>query len=137
MNLQSLRHYAHMRQVPILSLQTEIFLDIFLDQYKPLHCLEIGSAIGYSTLFFTKKIARRNGHLLSFELSLPSYKECLYHTSLFLSPKEKTHLTVFPFDITKISLYQFLSHSLDFVFVDGRKSQYLTYLKFLEPFLNP
>ena len=39
------RQNAEMRKVPIMSVQTEMFLKEQLLKYKPRHCIEIGSAI--------------------------------------------------------------------------------------------
>ena len=78
-NEQKLLHYAHKHQVPCMSSATETYLLQHLMTYKPIYCLEIGSAIGYSTSRIARMIHQRAGHLVSFEISHPSYRLAMYH----------------------------------------------------------
>lgn len=77
--LKNLRQNAESRKIPIISIQTESFLKEQLLRYKPRYCLEIGSAIGYSTIFIASLMKERNGQVISFEVSYPAYLESLMH----------------------------------------------------------
>ena len=130
----TLRVFAQQYNVPCISSATEHYLIQYLMKYKPLHCLEIGSAIGYSTFVIASYLQKRNGSLTSFEISHPSYMMAchqlfkweifntkLYHSNFLQTPLEKL--------IKKTSL--------DFVFIDGAKREYAPYLKKILPYCKP
>lgn len=56
MNLSELRIDCEQRNIPIISVETEILLKKILIKHKPKYCLEIGSAVGYSTMFISSII---------------------------------------------------------------------------------
>lgn len=121
------------RKIPIISPPTEIFLTHILQKYKPHTCVEIGSAIGYSSSCIAQTIKSWWGKLITFEISQPAYKECL--ATLQKTYTQNT-VTAYPFDFVKIDHQKFLPKNIDFVFIDGRKSEYSTYMQLLEPYLH-
>ena len=54
--LGELREKAEAEPVPIILRETEDFLSTFMDVIRPISVLEIGTAIGYSAMFFAEKI---------------------------------------------------------------------------------
>ena len=54
--LGELRTYCEAEPVPIILRETEDFLSTFMDVIKPASVLEIGTAAGYSAMFFAEKI---------------------------------------------------------------------------------
>jgi len=118
--LKNLRQNAESRRVPIISLQTEVFLKEQLLRYKPKYCLEIGSAIGYSTIFVASLMKERNGQVYSFEVSYPAYIEALMH----IKEVDLHNITLYPFDITTSDVRKFVPRKCDFFFIDGQKNQY-------------
>lgn len=127
--LKKLRQNAEQRKVPIISHQTEAFLSDQLLRYKPLCCIEIGSAIWYSTIFIASLIKERGWQLISFEVSYPAYLEALLH----INEAKLTNITLYPCDILTNDVIKLVSRKGDFFFIDGQKNQYGKYLKELEP----
>lgn len=54
--LGDMRQKAEESGVPIILRETEIFLSMFIDIVRPERVLEIGTAIGYSSMFFAQKM---------------------------------------------------------------------------------
>lgn len=126
--LKKLRQNAEMRRVPIISRQTEYFLKEQLLKYKPRHCIEIGSAIWYSTIFVASLMQDWNGQVTSFEVAYPAYLEALMHIK-----ESKLHnITLYPFDIVTSDVRKFVPKKWDFFFVDWQKSQYWLYMHEIE-----
>lgn len=124
MLLQNLRDICKERNVPIISTQTEEFLRQHLETHKPKYCLEIGSAVWYSTLFIASIIQKRNWQIISFEISYAGYLQALQH----IKSAWATNITLYPFDFTTIDVRKCVTRKCDFVFVDGQKSQYDVYM---------
>ena len=124
MNLFSLRKSCTDRNIPIISIETEFFLWNLLEQHKPKICMEIGGAVGYSSIFIANKIKERWGTLYSFEISYSAYMESIQNIWKY----ELKNLVVYPFDFLKIDIKKLIPNTLDFVFVDWQKSQYANYL---------
>ncbi len=59
--LGELRKKAEAEPVPVILRETEDFLNTFTDIVRPEKVLEIGTAIGYSAMFFAEKISQHNG----------------------------------------------------------------------------
>ncbi|HKL43892.1 MAG TPA: class I SAM-dependent methyltransferase [Candidatus Absconditabacterales bacterium] len=124
MNFLKLRKSCMDRDIPIISQETEKFLGNLLEQHKPKVCLEIGSAVGYSSIFLSNTIKKWGGFLYSFEISYASYLEGIQNIGKHASK----NLIVYPFDFLKIDLKKLIPNTVDFVFIDGQKSQYANYL---------
>lgn len=127
--LKKLRQNAEERNIPIMSPQTEMFLTEQLLRYKPTLCVEIGSAIWYSTIFIASLIKEWQGQLISFEVSYPAYLEALLH----IKDVQLTNITLYPCSILTNDVTKFVPRKADFFFVDGQKNQYGQYLQDLEP----
>lgn len=126
--LIKLRQNAEERRVPIMSKQTEAFLKEQLLKYQPRHCIEIGSAIGYSTIFIASLMKAWNGQVTSFEVAYPAYLEALMH----IKECDLHNITLYPCDITTSDVRKFVPKKCDFFFVDWQKSQYWVYLQEIE-----
>ena len=70
-DLGAFREYNEENNVPLILRETESFLSLLLEMTKPRRVLEIGTAYGYSALFFARKLpdARittidRNEHMI-------------------------------------------------------------------------
>ncbi|NOZ44864.1 MAG: hypothetical protein GXP45_07115 [bacterium] len=119
-----LRQQCEQRHIPIISLNTEAFLHEILNEHQPKQCLEIGTAIGYSSHFIAKEIAKRNGKIYSFEVSYTAYLEALNTT------QKEYNTTIYPFNFLKTKLNKLIPNTkkIDFVFIDAQKSQYGDYI---------
>lgn len=131
--LISLRRYGLLHRVPLLSPETEEFLRQHLQTYRPVRCLEIWSAIGYSTIVMWDMLSQRGWQLMSFEISVPSYRIARSQISF----SWLTNITLYYGDIMRYPLRQRYTEQFNFVFVDGAKMQYRWYLELIWPFLAP
>ena len=120
------------RKIPIVSINTEKFISEFLFSYKPKVCLEIGSAVWYSTTIIAKQIQARNWHIFSFERSYPAYVEGLQN----ISKNSLNNVSLYPFNFMEIKLERFFLENFDFAFVDWQKSQYGNYLEKIRPLME-
>ena len=53
--LMELREFAEERYIPVIRRETENFFNVLFSVYKPSSILEIGTAIGYSSMYFALK----------------------------------------------------------------------------------
>ena len=124
--LTQLRASCVARRIPLISTESEEILRKILEERKPKTCLEIGSAVGYSSIVIASTIAKRWGHLTTFEVAYPAYLEAQRN----ISSAQCWNITLYPFDITKSeTTVNVLPLNCDFVFVDAQKSQYGNYLE--------
>lgn len=126
--LLKLRQNAEERKVPIMSRQTEDFIKEQLLKNKPRHCIEIGSAIWYSTIFIASLMQEWSGQVTSFEVAYPAYLEALMH----IKEAGLNNITLYPFDIVTSDVRKFVPKNWDFFFIDWQKSQYWVYMQNLE-----
>lgn len=124
------RIYAMLHKVPILrESEVRLFTDL-IAMYKPHSILEVGTAIGYSTILMASCMAE-DGHITTMELDVERHEKAKEYIS-------KTEY------IDKIELLQgdanelldSLEGTYDMVFLDGPKGQYLHQLKKIIPHLS-
>lgn len=130
--LNELRVNCKNRTIPIISEETESFLIKIIKKKKPKLCLEIGSAVWYSSIVIASIINERGWKLYSFEIWYVAYLEALSN----ILKSNLTNILLYPFDFWKIDIKKFFKDHLDFVFVDWQKSQYGDYLQNIESMLN-
>ena len=124
MNLKDLRVSCMDRNIPIISIETETFLWNLLNERKPKFCLEIGSAVWYSTIFIANTIKQWWWIVYSFEISYPSYLEGIQNIWKY----GLKNLIVYPFDFQNTDITKLITKPVDFAFIDWQKSQYANYL---------
>lgn len=128
-----LRTSCERRKIPLISPETQSILLAILTEFQPKKCVEIGSAVGYSSLIIAKKIAAWEGQLTSFEVAYPAYLEA-QSNSLQVNAH---NITFYPFDITRsLPLAKLLPSRCDFVFIDAQKNSYGNYLELLQSLLG-
>ncbi len=132
-NIKELRKSCESRRIPIISPATEIFLKRVLKKKKPKICLEIWGAVGYSSIVMWEIIKNRWGKLTSFEISYPAYQEGIQNTKTM----NCYNTTTYPFDIRQTPIKKLVPNPVDFIFVDGQKSQYGEYLEIIEKICSP
>lgn len=128
--MNSFRAQCISRNIPIISEATEIFLEKLLTKYQPKNCIEIWSAVGYSTTFIANIIKKRNGTLHSFEISYPCYLEAIHHCNT----KNIDNIKIYPFDFLHKKVNNLLPDSSDFVFIDAQKNQYGNFMMKIHEF---
>ncbi len=112
-----LRNYGIENNIPIMKLETKEFLKALISISKPKNILEIGTAIGYSSLLFSKY---SNANITTIEKS----KEISEIAKANFSKYNKK-INLINMDAKK-ALNNF-NQGFDFVFIDANKSQYEYY----------
>ncbi|MDU7432122.1 MAG: O-methyltransferase [Anaerococcus vaginalis] len=112
-----LRNYGIENNIPIMKLETKEFLKTLISISKPKNILEIGTAIGYSSLLFSKY---SNANITTIEKS----KEISEIAKANFSKYNKK-IKLINMDAKK-ALNNF-NQGFDFVFIDANKSQYEYY----------
>lgn len=125
--LNEQRIYALLYDVPILrESEVELFEDL-ISLYKPKRVLEVGTAIGYSSLLLAKHMDKE-GQLITMELDDVRHGMA----SHFISQSDYAEkITLLKGDATE--LLEGLEGPFDLVFLDGPKGQYLKQLELIEP----
>lgn len=111
------RNYGIENNIPIMKLETKEFLKTLISMSKPKSILEIGTAIGYSSLLFSKY---SNARITSIE---KNSKMAEIAKSNFSKYNKKINLINVD---AKKALNNF-NQGFDFVFIDANKSQYEYY----------
>ena len=125
------RIYAMINQVPILR-ESEVHLfEELIGLYTPENVLEVGTAIGYSTLLLARHKAK-GGHITSIELDDVRHEMAKYYIG---QSSYEDDITLLQGDATEV--IQTLTGPFDMVFLDGPKGQYLKQLELLESKLSP
>ncbi len=120
-----LRRYAEVENVPIMKLETKEFLKILLAIKKPKSILEIGTAIGYSSLVFDKYT---DANITTIELSEDMAKIAQGNFN-----KYNVGLNLINDDAEKALTK--LNQGFDFVFIDANKSNYKFYFDYVDKHL--
>ena len=133
-DLAALRHSNESEEVPLILAETEEILDLLIDLTKPKKILEIGTAHGYSALFFAKKLP--DAHITTIERN-PAM--IVYAEEEFAKREEGKRIDLRIGDAVKIlsGLVSELedaddSKKFDFVFIDAAKSHYREFLEAAE-----
>lgn len=125
MDYLELREYAEANNVPIMKTDTKEFLKTLVSISKPKSILEIGTAIGYSSLVFSKY---SDADITTIELSSEmaniakdNFKKYDKNINLINDDAEKALTT--------------LNQGFDFVFIDANKSNYKFYFDYVDKYL--
>ncbi len=129
--LNEQRIYAVINHVPILR-ESEVHLfEELIGLYRPQRVLEIGTAIGYSTLLLARHLGP-DGTVTSVELDEVRHEMAKYYVEK--SPyADRVELCLGDAE----AVIDTLSGPFDLVFLDGPKGQYLRQLEALLPKLAP
>jgi predicted O-methyltransferase YrrM len=131
--LKAITLHAIGYSVPVISDATAHFLSSHLLETKPLLVWEIGSAIWRSSAIFATTVAQRWWRMFSCEISLPSYRFARNH----LYAHGIHNCTIYHGDATKIQWSALIAQeSVDYVFVDAAKREYLSYIQIVRPFVK-
>ncbi len=127
MRLQKIEDFARANYIPVMLDQTANLICTMVKLYKPKRILEIGTAIGYSGSIM----------LLNSEATLVTYEKLQSSFDMAASNFEMMGLSD---RVTQklgdaIDLLQEQEGEFDFIFLDGPKGQYLSYLPYLDKLL--
>ena len=139
--LGRLREICEAEPVPIILRETEDFLSTFMDVTKPLKVLEIGTAAGYSAMFFAEKI-RQYDELTRPQVYTVEKDEAMYRRALaeIKQLDYEEYVRCYLGDCEEgIRQMEEMCSPLDFdlVFIDAAKSHYKRFLEACLKVLSP
>lgn len=130
--LKELRVRCKERNIPIISQETQDYLESILYTHKPKICFEIWSAVAYSTLFIANIVKERGGSVYSSEISYPTYTQWINN----IKQSGLTNIVLYPFDVNKVDIGKLVPTTIDFAFIDWQKNQYASYLMKIQHILS-
>ncbi|HPA16939.1 MAG TPA: class I SAM-dependent methyltransferase [Verrucomicrobiae bacterium] len=108
-----------------------LLLKILIESSGAKRAIEVGSFIGHGAVFMGTGLERTGGHLTTIEIDPETAKLC--RENLKRASLEKTVTLIEGDALVEIPK---LNGPFDFVFLDAKKSDYLKYLKLIEPKLK-
>lgn len=121
-SLLELEKYARENHVPIIEAEVANFLNVIVSLKKPKKILELGTAIGYSSIIM--KLAYRDAKIVTLEKNTKMVEIA------------KKNITNFDFsdsiDVVRCDAYEYLldcDENFDMIFIDAAKGQYLKYFE--------
>lgn len=122
----NLRSYAIENNVPIMNIESKEFIKTILAIYNPKSILELGTAIGYSSLVFYKYT---KAEITTIELDKDTSKIAINNFKKYGAP-----INLINDDAMKA--LNDLNQGFDFVFIDANKAHYEDYFKICANLLN-
>lgn len=122
--LGNLRKESEEEHIPIILKETEAFLEVFLKTFKPKRILEIGTAVGYSAIFFAELLP--DTEIVTVEANEEKYNvACENIRNRNLEDRIKVYLGDGGDVVNKLADEG--EKSFDFVFIDAAKSHYIKF----------
>ncbi len=121
-NFKELVDYAESNRVPIVSQDVARFIELLLKIIKPKNILEIGSAIGYSSLIMFKA---SDANILTIEKDEETFKVLKENLKKYDTDNK---IKAINDDAINALKYMDKEEKFDFCFIDANKSQYEEYL---------
>lgn len=122
LHLKKIKSTSLKREIPNISEQNAEFLKNLIQEKKPRHILEVGTANGYSTLQFAS-ILPESSTITTIEYAWNMHNEAIEY---FKNCKLKNIHAIW-WDAKKV-LPMLADGYFDFVFIDAMKKEYLQYL---------
>lgn len=120
--IEELKKEALTNNVPIIKTEAKQLLEVLLSIHKPNNILEIGTAIGYSSIIMSNYIGE-SGRITTIERNKDMYNTAINN----IQRANKSHIIKVINKDAKEALEE-LSEEFDFIFMDAAKGQYLTFL---------
>ena len=117
--------------VPIIRKEMQSFLKVLLRIKKPLHILEVGTAVGFSAILMSEYVAEncKITTIENYEKRIPVARDN------FKRAGKEAQITLIEGDAMEV--LKGLEGSYDFVFMDAAKGQYIAYLPEVLRVLSP
>ncbi len=128
--LREMELYAKKNNVPIIQKEVRCFLGMLLKYKAPTNIVELGTAIGYSSLFFSDYL-NDGGKIITFEREKEYYDIAL--TNISNAGKSDCIDVVFGDAYENVKK---INGKFDIIFMDANKSMYRYYFDILFPMLN-
>lgn len=127
--LREMEIYAEENNIPIIKPEVVKFIELLISMKKPKQILEIGTAIGYSSIIMKK--VYNDAKITTIEKDENMYDIAINNIKNFRYEKD---IDVLLGDANEI--LPTIKTKYDFVFIDAAKGQYLNYFKKLKYILN-
>ena len=122
--LLNIKEEALKNHVPIIEDDSLEYISNILKEKRPNKILEIGTAVGYSAINFSKYLVGEGAKVLTIEIKEQMYEKALENISL-MGLQDK--IDVVNADATKY--LKNINEQFDVVFIDAAKGQYLVFLE--------
>lgn len=119
--LRDLRVVADTNKIPVIFKETEMFLETILEIKKPKKILEIGTAIGYSGIFFAETCPDAFITTIEIDEELAEYAE---KNILDAGLSKRIEVILNDGEFAIKSLKKSCEERYDFIFIDAAKSHY-------------
>lgn len=130
--LQEMEEQALKETIPVVMPTVGNFLNLLVHMTKAQSILEIGTAIGYSTIWLARAAERTGGHVTTIDLNKDRLGRSIKY---FERAGLQERITTLEGDARKI--LPTLDSKFDFVFIDAAKGEYLEYLSHIYPLIAP
>lgn len=129
-NIMEMEKYASENNVPIIEKDSIAFIMKYIKKNNIKSVLEIGSAIGYSTILMAS--SNQDTIVTTIERDETRYMECLKNVKKCGMEKK---INVVYQDALELNLSEDLRY--DIIFIDAAKGQYIKFFEKYKNFLNP
>lgn len=130
--LVEMEEQALKETIPVVTPPVGNFLAWLVKVSGASRILEVGTAIGYSTLWLAKGLEKREGRITTIDLNVDRATRAQgYFARAGVEEKIEVHMG----DARKL-LPGFQPGSFDFAFVDAAKGEYLDYLELVTPLVS-
>ena len=129
-HILEMEKYAVDNNVPIIEKKSIAFIMRYIKEHNVLNVLEIGSAIGYSSILMAS--STKDVQVTTIERDEVRYMECLKNVKK--CGMEKKINVVFQ-DALELNLSDELRY--DLIFIDAAKGQYIKFFEKYKNYLNP
>ncbi len=130
--LREMEEQALKETIPVVTPTVGNFLNLLVHTCKAQAILEIGTAIGYSTIWLARAAERTGGHVTTIDLNKDRSARALEY---FKRAGLQNRVTALEGDARKI--LPTMGSMFDFVFIDAAKGEYLEYLSLIYPLIAP
>jgi len=130
--LREMEEQALRETIPVVTPMVGNFLQLLVRMVKAQAVLEIGTAIGYSTIWLGRAVEKTGGQVTTIDMNQDRLRRAL---NFFERAKLQHCITALEGDACKILLT--LESVFDFVFIDAAKGEYLDYLNLIYPLIAP
>ncbi|NMA67316.1 MAG: O-methyltransferase [Clostridiaceae bacterium] len=128
--LKKMEEYARLNHIPIINPESAAFLKVLTKIHKPLRILEVGTAIGYSSIIIAKASPLAVIDTIEIDEDIAKIAEKNIGTS---GVEERIRVIVGD----ALEVMQCLSATYDMIFLDAAKGQYIEYFPEALRLLNP
>jgi len=130
--LREMEEQALIETIPVVTPMVGNFLNLLVHMGKAQAILEVGTAIGYSTIWLGRAAEMTGGHVTTIDMNKDRRARALKY---FERAGLQNRITALEGDARKI--LPGLDSMFDFVFIDAAKGEYLDYLSLIYPLVAP